>query len=102
VGVLKYILGEPQPGTADEIPPDVDDVDPLVSRYASAEAAIDRAVQQLKAANAGNDRRDTVLDDRRVGLPDTRPSGAPERRLEAARDRRTIGAGGFGKRNRPH
>ncbi len=102
MGVLKYILGEPQPGAADEIPPDVDDVDPLVSRYASAEAAIDRAVQQLKAANTSPDRRDVVFDDRRVGLPDTRPKGAPDRRIDAARDRRTIVVTGFGKRNRPH
>lgn len=104
MGVLKYILGKADPGEAEDLLPlDVDDTIPLTSPYASAEAAIDRAVQELNATHSGANRRDGPFADRRLGLPDMRPSGSPERRQEVHQDRRMAASQtGFGKRNRPN
>jgi hypothetical protein len=102
VGVLKYLLSKTEPELNEAgLPIDIDDIDPLSSRYASAEAAIENAVREMKTTRSSGDARqaDSVID-RRIGLPDTRPPGAPERRKDTTNDRRRGQSVGFGKRVR--
>jgi hypothetical protein len=101
VGVLKYLLGNSEPDVSDAgIPLDIDDIDPLTSRYASAEAAIENAVREMKNTREKPDLRQDLTGDRRVGLPDVRAPGSPERRNETSADRRRLQHAGFGKRVR--
>lgn len=77
----------------------IDTSDP--SRFNAAAAAIDRAIQEKRAAAAAEvaqiqAERRNAQQDRRQGLPDTRAPGSPERRTGI--DRRLNVQQGFGRR----
>lgn len=97
VGVFRFLMGKPEVGEGEAEADEAGDR----ALFASAEAAIDRAVAQMNAHDAdvepAADRRSGQ--DRRAELPDTRPSGSPERRL-ASGERRGL-TPVFGRRKRP-
>lgn len=65
------------------------------SAFASAQAAIDRAIAERRAMPQSADGV-AYSNDRRIGMPDTRPPGSPERRKGG--DRRARQGQTFGRR----
>lgn len=92
---MKTLLGKSEPSLDGAF----EDLEPLNSRYASAEAAIDNAIRQRNGAGAEPDRRNPMLPDRRAadGVPAL--ANTADRRGPVV-DRRTAPQG-FGRRNRP-
>jgi len=101
VGLLRTLLG--RMGSSEPTGPDTladpDDLQPLESRYASAQAAIDHAIRMRMAAAAAEfERRDTLLTDRRRSDTAAAVYAGPERRGALA-DRRSRPQA-FGRRHR--
>lgn len=105
MGLLKSLLGKHGPAGAEAGTFAVlDDLDPLPSPYASAEAAIDAAVRARSAstplrAPLQDNRRDLSVSDRRSPGGNLGESPFPDRRSGPS-DRR-IAPQGFGKRGLP-
>jgi hypothetical protein len=103
LGLLKYILGQTDAeiaGAADG-PPGVpgDDLAPLDSSFARAEAAIDQAARAHKSNTRVSDRRSQGVSDRRGDIESETPYFGADRRSSQPGDRRHV-TPGFGKRNR--
>jgi hypothetical protein len=103
MGVLRRLIGIEQGHGDQDAPVEghppaalIDDLEPLQSRYASAEAAIDEAVQRLKAASGQVDGRQAGTFDRRRDAHGALPPGGDRR---SGGDRRQ-GAAAFGRRDR--
>ena len=96
MGLLKSLIG--QPSLAETVEIELDDVDPVEARYASAQAAIDLAIRQRTAPEVEADRRNALIADRRMTEVPVPPQNVSERR-HAPPDRRKSPQG-FGRRTR--
>lgn len=96
MGLLKSLIG--QPSLIEAADSDLDDVDPVQARYASAQAAIDLAIRQRTAPDVEADRRNPLIADRRMTETSVPPQHMDERR-QATPDRRKSPQG-FGRRTR--
>ncbi len=103
MGLLKYLLGQ----TEDELSAEADgmsgllqdDLGPVVTPFAKAEAAIDRASNALKSPPVVSDRRIASLPDRRNPEAGDLRFDGPEHRRQHTGDRRQAKPD-FGKRTR--
>ncbi len=103
MGILKTILMRTNgAGSEKALPADpydeTKDLEPVVSPYASAQAAIDKAIAMRAAAQQVHDRRDPLVADRRIAQAGTSNAPAIERRGSVVNRRNR--PQGFGRRNR--